>query len=69
MATRLGRPKQLRPKFFSCRLTEQEYDDLRRCAILTGLSATDFLRDCIKKCKRNAKAKGTWPETIDRPEA
>ncbi len=65
---RLGRPKQERTKFFSCRLTELEYADLRRCAIYRGLSATDFLRDCIARTKRSAKAKDKWPESIDRPE-
>lgn len=63
---RLGRPKVRRGVTANFRLTEQEYNDLRRCAIAEETSMVDFLRASIKKCKRSHKAAGTWPEGIDR---
>lgn len=63
---RLGRPKAHKKVLLNFRMSELERDDLRRCAIAEGLTMADFLRDCIRKCKRRHKEKGDWPEETDR---
>ena len=63
---KLGRPKVQRTELLNFRVTPQERDDLRRCAIAENLTMVDFLRKCIANCKQRHKRAGDWPEGIDR---
>ena len=63
---RLGRPPVKCSKSISIKLTESEYQDLRRAAIAEGCSMTDILRQAVQRLKRKHKQAGSWPETIER---
>ena len=63
---RLGRPKPQKVVSMTFRLSENEYSDLRRCAIGTGGTMADILRDAIRKTKRRLKEAGEWPDTAER---
>lgn len=63
---RLGRPKVKKKVLLNFRFSELERDDLRRCAIAEQLTMADFIRQCIKNCKRKHKNKGDWPEEPER---
>lgn len=65
---RLGRPQVKRERCASFRLTQQEWGDLRKCAIAENCSMVEYLRDCIRKTKRVHKSHGTWPDTVERGE-
>lgn len=66
MATRLGRPKDRYTKTATFRLKESEWEDLRKCAIASGETMADWLRNQIRKYKRTAKTAGRWPDSIER---
>jgi hypothetical protein len=63
---KLGRPKEQKQKTVSFRMSLREWQDLRKCAIAENASMADFLRACVKKCKRRHKNAGDWPDVIDR---
>lgn len=63
---KLGRPALKKIKTASFRVSEQEWADLRRCAIAEDVTMVEWLRHQIKKCRRYHKTKGDWPEEIDR---
>lgn len=63
---RLGRPKNQCSRTANFKVTEQEWQDLRKCAIAEGITMVDFLRQAIKRCKRKHQTAGTWPETAER---
>ena len=63
---KLGRPKVQKTKTVSFRLSLAEWENLRRAAIAEDMTMVDFLRACVKKCKRKHKNAGTWPDAVDR---
>lgn len=63
---KLGRPTAKHTEMVGFKLTVQERDDLRRCAIAENLTMADFLRKCITNCKIRHKRAGDWPEETDR---
>lgn len=64
---RLSRPKNhLSMKVVSFRLTLEEWKDLRRAAISSGMTMTDWLRDRLTEYKEYARKQGFWEDSLSR---
>lgn len=62
---RFARPKKDKV-VVSFRLGENEYNDLRRCAVSANLTMTDWLKWQIEEFKQAAIKRGEWDESINR---
>lgn len=66
MQEKLKRPKEKNNKVVNFRLKEKEWEDLRRCAIVSGLTMVDWLRMSVQEYKKKAIKAGTWTEKTER---
>jgi len=65
---KLTLPKRKKEKliFWSCRLKQEEYNDLRRCAISKNVTMTDLVKSLLQECKKDLQEKGEWQESLQR---
>ena len=61
-------PKKDNPKklIWSCRFSQEEYNDLRKCAISKNITMTDLIKSLISDCKKDLQEKGEWKESLQR---